>query len=219
VTPLHPEAPAFALFDVDGTLTRGDTFIPFLRRVAGSRVVASAFGRVIIATLTGITGSRQDVKEMLTATLSGRTATEVETAGREHAQWIFQHYLRRSIAKRLAEHRAHGSLVILVSASLRPYIAPLGELLGAHDVVCTDLEMRDSTVTGRLSGVNCRGREKVTQVAKRFGDIWPQSVAYGNGKGDRAMLEAAAVGYRVGPMGTIRLVATQPALGEAGEAH
>jgi HAD superfamily phosphoserine phosphatase-like hydrolase len=148
------------------------------------------------------------VKELFTATLAGHSEADVNAVGEAHAEWIFARGLRKSVLTRLLQHRSEGTSIVLVSASLRPYIAPLGRLVGALDVVCTDLEVRGGMVTGRLSGANCRGKEKVIRVGRRFGDIWAQSVAYGNGNGDWAMLEMVASGYRVEPWGSIRTVGT-----------
>jgi phosphatidylglycerophosphatase C len=217
VTASQQDIPSFVLFDVDGTLTRRDTLLPFLRRVAGAGAVCAALGRAAAAVLTGAAASRNEIKEILTATLAGRAEVEIREAGKDHAQWIFSHCLRSSVLERLQHHRIQGSRIVLVSASLRPYLEPLGELLGAQDVICTDLEVRDSTLTGRLSGPNCRGEEKVTQVVENLGHIWPRTVVYGNGKGDKAMLEAAALGYRVGKMGTVRDVTTRLSSGHAKE--
>ena len=64
--------------------------------------------------------------------------------------------------------------MILASASLEPYVRPLGEILGVDDVVCTRLE-RDAAgrLTGRLLGANCRGPEKARRVSEWLAEAGP----------------------------------------------
>jgi phosphatidylglycerophosphatase C len=92
--------------------------------------------------------------------------------------------------------------VLLASASLDAYLVPLGELLGADEVVCTRLERgADGRLTGRLDGANCRGAEKARRVravlAERGledAELW----AYGDSRDDEPLLAAAEHGIRVG---------------------
>ena len=91
--------------------------------------------------------------------------------------------------------------MILASASLEPYVTPLGELLGVDDVVCTRLEQDpDGRLTGRLRGANCRGPEKARRVEEWLGqaelegaELW----AYGDSASDDELLAAADHPVRV----------------------
>lgn len=105
--------------------------------------------------------------------------------------------MRPDTVARLAWHRAEGHRVVLVSASLRSYLTPLGEHLGADAVLCTDVEVgADGRLTGRLAGANCRGPEKVARLRRWLAgaglerdavELW----AYGDSAGDRELLAAA----------------------------
>ena len=85
--------------------------------------------------------------------------------------------------------------MILASASLEPYLVPLGERLGVDGVVCTRLERdADGRLTGRLVGANCRGPEKARRLrawlaAEGLDDaeLW----AYGDSAGDASCSAAA----------------------------
>ncbi len=109
--------------------------------------------------------------------------------------------LRDDTTARLHRHRALGHTVILASASLEPYVTPLGELLGVDDVVCTRLEHdADGRLTGRLRGANCRGPEKARLVLEwlaEHGMEGAQLWAYGDSDSDTELLALADHPHRV----------------------
>ena len=175
---MHPEGPqCVAAFDVDGTLTRRDTLLPFLARVRGRTRTGAALARHggALALATAGHGDRDVVKQaVLTRLLAGRPYREVAAQ-----------------AERFA-----ADLHVLVSASLADYLEPLGRLLGASAVLCSRLEVdADERMTGRLDGANCRGPEKVARLQAWLGgpvrDVW----AYGDSSGDREMLASAQVAH------------------------
>ncbi len=129
------------------------------------------------------------------AALRGRDAEEVELVGERYAKKVADNWLRSDTPQRLAWHTQQGHTVVLVSASLGPYLRPLGRMLGVDDVLCTDVVIGDDgKYTGSLDGANCRGPEKIrrlrTWLASRNLDnaeLW----AYGDSAGDRELLAAA----------------------------
>jgi HAD superfamily hydrolase (TIGR01490 family) len=90
-------------------------------------------------------------------------------------------------------HQEQGHVVILVSASLGSYLHPLGDLLEVDAVLCTELEVKDGLLTGKLVGQNCRGKEKASRVQKWCLDSGIASddlvYAYGDSSGDIQLLE------------------------------
>ena len=194
--------PAVAVFDVDGTLTTGDCVLPFLRRVAGLRL-AGALLRHPWRLLGGLARRDRDrLKALVCASLAGLPAGDVDRSGAEFAHEVASSRLREDTAARLRQHRELGHTVVLASASLDPYLLPLGTLLGADDVVCTMLERgADGLLTGRLHGANCRGPEKARRVRallERRGlepaELW----AYGDSPDDEPLLASADHAVRVG---------------------
>ena len=200
--PRSAPRPAVAVFDVDGTLTTRDCVLPFLRRVAGMRL-ARALLRHPPALLGGLARRDRDrLKSLACASLAGLRASEVDRAGEEFAQWVASSRMREDTTARLRRHRELGHTVVLASASLDAYLPPLGEILGADEVVCTTLE-RDAggLLTGRLAGANCRGPEKARRVRALLeargltdAEVW----AYGDSPDDEPLLASADHGIRVG---------------------
>jgi phosphatidylglycerophosphatase C len=195
------EAAQIAAFDVDGTLTTRDTMLPFLLRAAGPLPVAGAFARQprLAASIAVGRGGRDRLKAAVLADLlRGAEHEHLRRLGTEHADTIRRRWLRTDAVGRLRWHQRQGHHVVLVSASLRYYLEPLAEQLGADEVLCTELEVGpDGRLTGRLAGENCRGAEKARRLADRYGfDVRPK-FAYGNSSGDRELLALAERGIRV----------------------
>jgi phosphatidylglycerophosphatase C len=191
--------PVVAAFDVDGTLTRDDCVVPFLRRVAGAPRVALGLlvrcGPVVAALARR---DRDRFKELAThAAFAGRPVAAVEQAGTELAADIERSGLRPDTAARLAWHRGAGHATVLVSASYGAYLRPLAAAIGVDGVVASELEVAaDGRCTGMLVDGNCRGPEKVRRLhdwlAAHHGGrhgvvLW----AYGDSDGDRELLADA----------------------------
>jgi phosphatidylglycerophosphatase C len=190
-----------AAFDFDGTMVPGDSLIPFLWRTAGAarfaRAVLRHGLRIAVATGLGL-GSRDAAKEaFVRATLGGRSLADVRTAGEAFAADLERRVDPDALA-RVAWHRDRGHELVLVSASLELYLAPLGERLGVDAVLATRLVVdADDRVTGSLDGPNVRGPEKVVRLRDWLGRERCELWAYGDSDGDRELLALADHGFRV----------------------
>jgi phosphatidylglycerophosphatase C len=189
------------VFDVDGTLTTGDCVLPFLRQAAGRRLV-TAFLRHPLAVAAGLVRRDRDrLKALACASLTGIPAGEIDRLGEAFARDVAATRLRDDTTARLRRHRELGHTVVLASASLDPYLVPLGRLLSADEAVCTTLERgADGRLTGRLAGANCRGAEKARRVRELLderglaeAEVW----AYGDSDGDEPLLASADHALRV----------------------
>ena len=193
------DRPVVAAFDVDGTLTRRDSVVPFLFRLGATRLVFGLARRAprVIAALAR--RDRDRLKELATAaTFRGRSVAAVEQAATAFGAEI-ERWLRDDTVGRLAWHRRQGHTVVLVSASYEPYLDVLGRSLGVDAVLATRLARDGATYTGALVDGNCRGPEKLRRLdewlATRHGieggrhgiELW----AYGDSAGDRELLDAA----------------------------
>jgi phosphatidylglycerophosphatase C len=183
-----------AAFDVDNTLTVRDCVMPFMRKVSGVQVLM----RTVVSqpfTIFSLLKNkdRNSLKALFVSSVfTGRTESEVNELGVLFASHVANGWMRDDVVKRLRWHQAQGHVVILVSASLSPYLEPLGDLLEVDAVLCTELESDGKKYTGNIKGVNCRGPEKVRRIQS-----WCDSAripmssvryAYGDSSGDAEML-------------------------------
>ena len=194
--------PVVAAFDVDGTLTTRDCVVPFLYRARGL-LAGLALARHPLGVARALAHrDRDSIKALACTAFAGMQGEEVDVLGAAFAREIERRWLRPDTLARLGRHRELGHAVVLVSASLDPYLVPFGSTIGAAGVVCTELERDPNGVlTGQLVGPNCRGPEKVRRLemwlsASRMADavVW----AYGNSAGDDALLARADHPVRVG---------------------
>lgn len=187
--------PVVAAFDVDGTLTTRDCVTPFLWRVCGLRFPA-AFVRHPLATARALARRDADVlKALAVRPLRGAPAPEVARKGEDLARLVWSRRMRADTVARLERHRQLGHRIVLVSASLDPYLVPLGETLRVDAVLCTRLALGpDGRLTGELEGRNCRGPEKARRLSAWLdanglagAELW----AYGDSSGDDELLAMA----------------------------
>ncbi|HQZ34660.1 MAG TPA: HAD-IB family hydrolase [Ilumatobacteraceae bacterium] len=185
-----------AAFDVDGTLTIRDCVGPFLLRVGGWTGLTRAMLRKPVSALgAGVRRDRDSMKELLVGgVLRGRKVAQVEALGEEFAQHVEADWLRTDTLERLRWHQRAGHRIVLVSASLGPYLRPLGRRLGVDDVLCAEpLQVGDEFADG-LDGANCRAQEKVRRLDAWLTDRrWEDATvwAYGDSAGDRELLARA----------------------------
>jgi len=201
VPPASGPPTVVAAFDVDGTLTTRDCVTPFLLRAAGRRLWTILLRHPLALAAAAARRDRDRLKELACSALRGIESTAIEHLGEAFAREVGAGRLRDDTVARLRRHRELGHTVILASASLDPYLVPLGRSLGVDAVVCTVLERgSEGRLTGRLVGANCRGAEKARRVRGWLGEndladaeLW----AYGDSSGDDELLALADRPFRV----------------------
>jgi phosphatidylglycerophosphatase C len=199
-----------AAFDLDGTLTRRDTMLPFVARVCGWSAVGRTLARHAVPLTRMAVGraDRDQVKEgVLAPLLGGRRLADLESIAEAYAGDVVADGLQADVAERVRRHLDAGHEVVIVSASPALYVAPIGRRLGAAAVLATELEMVDGVLTGRLLGRNCRGPEKVDRLRTWLDGRTPVLHAYGDSSGDRELLAWAEFSTRVGRRSTLHPLA------------
>ncbi len=187
-----------AAFDFDGTLIPGDSVLRFVLKVSGPRRFANGVVRSAIVALR-TRGDRDAAKAaLLSGAMAGLEATAVTVAGADYADHLLGR-LRSDGTARIRWHQTRGHEVVLVSASLTAYLAPLARRLGIDAVLATRLEVDTTSgrLTGRLSGPNVRGPEKVVRLQQWLDGADTELWAYGDSSGDNELLARADHGTRI----------------------
>lgn len=185
-----------AAFDVDGTLTVRDCVRPFLVQVGGWQGLATALARRPLRSAGAMARrDRDSFKELMVGgVLRGRLVAQVEALGESFAEKVEAGWLRADTVGRLRWHQRMGHRIVLVSASLSPYLRPLGRRLGVDDVLCAEPLKEGDRFGDGLLGANCRAAEKVRRLDEWLAsrDLVGASVwAYGDSDGDRELLDRA----------------------------
>ena len=185
-----------AFFDFDGTLTTGDTLMPFIKFVVGTPTYYAK-----LALVSPVLGAyfakllRNDIAKqiVLKQYLAGYHIDELFERGQRFSEEVIPAMLRPEGMERLRWHQEQGHECVLVSASMDVYLNAWAKREGFSEVICTSLEKDDSGhVSGRIQGENCHGEEKLRRVlAWRDGQIPVETFAYGDTPGDYYLLEAS----------------------------
>lgn len=155
-----------ALFDFDGTLTRQETFAPFLRYAVPP--LRRALGSVALAPLVPMYRrgwlSGHALRGMATrVALSGLDEAMLREAAAQFVREIVPGWLRPEAIAALRAHRDAGDRVIVVSGAFELYVAPWCAAEGV-ECLASRLETRHGRFTGRYLGAQCVGAAKVERV-------------------------------------------------------
>ncbi len=182
-----------ALFDLDGTLTRKDTFIEFLRFHLG-RWRANA---LLLSSLPLIVMDRmritQDVgkRHVLRSAFVGKSLALLEEQAARFAREHMPALLRDGAMERIRWHQQQGHRVIIVTASCSLWARPWCDAIGV-ELIATELGIANGKFTGEMSTANCKGEEKVRRIAMVIGAIDASTTyAYGDTSSDLPMLALA----------------------------
>jgi phosphatidylglycerophosphatase C len=214
----NPDRRPVVAFDFDGTITRIDTLRLFLTRIRSRRAIAATFlrhGPQVALALQG--GAARDRAKALICLdlLGGLTREQAEGAAAGTAGEVLGSLIRTDTRARIRWHQAEGHRIIVVSASFEAYVKLVASHLGINEVIATKWEVDTitDTLTGRLDGMNVRGEAKVDLIARLLDGPCDLEYAYGNSRGDAAMLAHAKQPVWVGrrPMRELR---SGPAVGD-----
>ncbi|UZQ55030.1 HAD-IB family hydrolase [Trichothermofontia sichuanensis B231] len=204
-TPREPLAsvpgdrPIVAVFDFDGTLTRSDAFLAFLRQSVGAARFYLGIIRlfpILLGYALRLIPNWQAKESVLTYFLKGRPLAEVQAWGQRFAASGIGRLLRPEAVQRLRWHQEQGHRTIVISASLEVYLQPWITQMGIDAVSGTTLGVEDHCITGKIAGSNCYGSEKVVRLRAMLGDLSRFYIyAYGDSKGDRELLAIADAPY------------------------
>nr|CDQ32815.1 HAD hydrolase, family IB [Virgibacillus halodenitrificans] len=193
------DARPVAFFDFDGTLTTGDTLMPFLKFVVGT---PAYYGKLSL--LSPVLGAyyakllRNDIAKqiVLKQYLGGYHIDELFTLGERFSEEVIPTMLRPEGMERLRWHEAQGHECVLVSASMNVYLTSWAKREHFSEVICTALEVgKKGHVSGRIQGKNCHGEEKVRRIVLSNFNSRRLTYAYGDSKGDLPMLKLVDHGF------------------------
>jgi phosphatidylglycerophosphatase C len=176
-----------AVFDLDGTITRRDTLLPYLRGWL-QRHPRAGFRRHALAGLARFMLNRDRGRlksDLLRAGMGGATADEVRAWTVEFVAGLGPAEFCPGALAAIDRHRTAGDRLVLLSASVDLYVPDIGRRLGFEETICTEVAWRDGRLDGALTSPNRRAEEKLLCV-ERLRDRIPGAAiaAYGNARSD-----------------------------------
>jgi phosphatidylglycerophosphatase C len=184
---------AVAFFDLDGTITTKDTFLHFifftkgkLRSIAGFIILSPV---LVLYKLKLLNNSK--AKEIVFAFFfKGCSEKDLKIKGELFMPEINK-MLRPAAIHKINWHKQQNHKVYVVTASSEIWLGTWCKENNL-DIIATVYEVKDGNLTGKISGRNCYGTEKVKRI-KAVCDLtgYGATYAYGDSKADLPLLQIA----------------------------
>ena len=183
-----------AFFDFDGTITKKDTLLEFIKFTKGSFGFYLGFLLnlpYLIAYKLKIISNQSAKEKVLRFFFHGIAIEEFNRRCQEFAEQVVPKLVRTKALDEIERLKAMDVKVVVVSASPENWIEQWTKRLGL-ELIASRLEVSGGKVTGKILGKNCHGDEKVVRIKEVY-DLTKYNIiaAYGDSGGDKPMLELA----------------------------
>lgn len=153
-----------AIFDLDGTILRGNSWTAFywrtwMRRPRCAAGLAWATALRAAGRLDG-----RGLREAALASLRGLSAEMVTAEGERLWTKTLSSWVRPAARREIAARRAAGYATGLATGAFDFVAEAAARELKLEVWACTRLEYRDGVCTGRIAGAEARGTEKASAV-------------------------------------------------------
>ena len=193
-------------YDFDGTITRKDTFLEFIKYTKGTSRFLQGFllySPLLILMKLHLYPNYKVKQKVFSYFFHGESIDAFNHQCRSFARDCAD-LLRESAKTSLRKAIAEDATIFIVSASIDNWVVPFFKDSVVSDFNPTDLhilgtqiEVVDNKITGRFLSRNCYGQEKVNRIQQML--TAPRDeyhiIAYGDSRGDQEMLAYANQGY------------------------
>ena len=187
-----------AVFDFDGTIISGDSFLPFMRYVVGGWKYYCGMPFLLPwlgSYAFGVIDNRRIKEKVIGYFLKGKPARDIRELGESYAESFLHTKEKPKMMAKIDEHVKESHILLLASASLLVYLKPWAEINHFDGVCGAQLEVDgEERITGRICGNNGFGQEKLDAVTEWLAERNPdKTYAYGDSQGDKELLDWADV--------------------------
>jgi HAD superfamily hydrolase (TIGR01490 family) len=208
-------ASSAAFFDLDKTIIAKSSTLafgkPFYQGGLINRrtVLRSAYAQFVFA-LAGADADQMDrMRDYLTAMCSGWDVQQIRDIVNETLHEIIDPLVYNEAVELIAEHKAAGRDVVIISSSGDEVVRPIGEMVGADHVIATRMVVKDGQYTGEIEyyAYGPKKAEGLRALAVERGYDLTASYAYSDSATDAPMLEAVGHPFVVNPDRPLRKLA------------
>lgn len=185
---------SLALFDFDGTITKKDSFLEFIKFYRGK--LPFFLGLLVLSPLLILMKLKflrnSKVKEITFGFFFRNEPYQKFTEKcKEFSLKIIPRLIKQNAFLTLETHVKNGDRVVIVSASAENWLQDWCKSMNI-ELIGTKLQIINGLITGKIDGKNCYGPEKVTRL-KQYLNVseYQQIYAYGDSRGDYELLELA----------------------------
>ncbi len=189
------------LFDFDGTITVGDSYLQFIifsvgiPRFIWGILLTSPY--ILLYTIKLL--SNAEAKQRVTKNFfQGWDEKIFHDKSKQFVEQRLDGMLRKEMVEKIIAHKNSGHDIYVVSASFEEYLQYWTDKMGIQ-LIGTRLETLQGKLTGHFKTLNCHGPQKVLRIQGKI-DLsqYAKIIAYGDSKGDREMLGLAQEKYYKG---------------------
>jgi phosphatidylglycerophosphatase C len=177
------------VFDLDGTLTRRDTFFPFVLGLLAQHPIRWPRLVLLLAPVAVYLLRKLDRGGLKGAILHclfrGLPRAVIQDWAQRYAEAVVPKRMFAAAVEALHGHLAAHDHVVVLSASPDVFVPDIAQRLGVHEVICTQIRWQGDLLDGRLAGPNRRDQEKL-RVIELLRARLPglPVIAYGNSDAD-----------------------------------
>lgn len=187
-----------ALFDFDGTITTRDTYTKFVFSSTKSvRLVIGVFllFPAIILYKARLLSAPKIRPLISRVAFTGVSEKQLDASAELFVSEYLPPVVCSDMLRKIAEHKENGDHVVIVSASISPY---LKVWCRNHeiDLICSELEVRNGRFTGAYLNGDCSNERKVERIKERIDlSLYSEIFAYGDSEEDYPMLNLAHTSF------------------------
>jgi HAD superfamily hydrolase (TIGR01490 family) len=206
-----------AFFDLDKTIIAKSSTLAFGRPfyqgglINRRTVLRSAYAQFVFA-LSGADQDQMDrMRDYLTAMCTGWDVQQIRDIVNETLHEIIDPLVYDEAVELIALHKELGRDVIIISSSGDEVVRPIGEMVGADEVIATRMVVVDGRYTGEIE-FYAYGPHKAAglrALAEERNYDLTECYAYSDSITDVPMLEAVGHPFVVNPDRALRRVATE----------
>ncbi|MES2818010.1 MAG: HAD family hydrolase [Pseudomonadota bacterium] len=207
---------ALAIFDLDDTLIDGDCASLWSRQMAKlGWVDGESFMRRDAELMAAYAEGKLAMEDYMAFSLSplvGRTPEEVAFELEPFVEDVIEPLIHGDACTCLAQHRAAGDRLLLISASGSHLVTPIAARLGIEEVLAIDLELQHGFYSGRTQGVLTYREGKVTRLLdwlQAEGENLEGAYFYSDSRNDLPLLQRVDRPHAVNPDPLLRQHAEQ----------
>lgn len=183
-----------AIFDFDGTITKKDSFLEFIKFYRGVFKFYLGFGLLsplLILYIFKIIPNWKAKETVLGYFFGNEEVAVFSLKCKAFAESKLPLLTKESALRAIEKHKLEGDRVVVISASAENWLSYWCQKHGL-ELIATRLEVKGSKITGKIDGFNCYGKEKKNRL-EEFLDIkeYEEIYVYGDSNGDKEILAMA----------------------------
>jgi phosphatidylglycerophosphatase C len=187
-----------AFFDFDGTVTRKDTLLEFIKFSKGRFRFYLGFAinlPYLISYKLNLISNQVAKEKILEFFFKGTPVQVFKKHCGSFSNSVLPKVIRPEALEEIKHLKEKNTLVAIVSASPENWIEDWTKKFQL-ELIASRLEIRDGKITGKILGKNCCGNEKVNRINEAY-DLSNYHIvaAYGDSRDDMPMLRMAKKAY------------------------